>query len=59
MVNTINPVLNSIAVKKGIKNIQKTVLYAFLIRDSGCVKVCGTAAYFSEISRSHANRMEV
>jgi hypothetical protein len=35
MVKAINPVPYSIVVKKGTKNIQKTALYAFLIRESG------------------------
>ena len=35
MLKAINPVAYSIVVRKGTRKIQKTVLYAFLISESG------------------------
>ena len=39
-VKTRKPVLYSMTVKKGSKKIQKTMLYAFRIRERGFMKAC-------------------
>jgi hypothetical protein len=47
------------AVKKGSKNIQKAALYAFRIKESGCIDSCLMKASLLDFSLSHANRMDV
>ena len=58
-VNTIKPVLYSMAVKNGTKKIQKAALYAILIRVIGREIICLTEMSFAKLFRSHANRMAV
>ena len=57
--NNIKPVLYSTAVKNGSRNIQNTTLYAFRIKESGCINSCLIRASLFDFSFSHANRMDV
>ena len=51
--------LYSMVVIKGSRNIQKTRLYAFLIKESGCIKPWLIMDSLPDFSLIHANRMDV
>ena len=53
------PVLYSILVKNGTKNIQKARLYTVLIIERGCKNPCFAEKYLAGLARIHANRMVV
>ena len=59
VVNKIKPTPYSTVVRNGSRNIQNAALYAFRIKENGCMNSCLIKASLLDFSFSHANRMDV